>query len=409
MGIFKRAFWVLVLTEVLGASLLFASSGYDLKALYERALEKDVSLEIQKSVYIQSQEKSENARSAFHPQIKASLTKGWSEVGSQNKLFPELSAEQILFAGGRKYKLLKESLNLEESRKLELSAAKRDLFITISDLYFDILSLQREHTHVRELLKIFDKRISELKSRVKIGKSRRAELVAVQTQQRIANSEEFTLKTSLSQKRELLAQITEVPANVPLQEKFKTKFSLPQGFDLANREDLQALEAKSAAAKERIESERSTYWPQLLATGTYYPNGSSQNDENNWQLALKAEWKLWDGLETSSRVGEKIQERAQSELKTQLLRKQINSEYQNLSAIVKSAEEQLFLLEEGVKFADLNSRLQVEDYSRGVISTLDLLQSLDSLIDAQRRHDRKLAEVNKSYNELMSLSGELPL
>lgn len=400
----------LFLGSVFLLTLNFAfSAHFDLKSLYEKALENDLANKVQESYVAESKESVVNTRSALLPQVNVAVTKAWADVDRKKDLYPEISAEQKIFAGGRYYKLFQEAEHNGKSREYDLRAYKRDLFVSISNLYFDILALQRELNHVQQLLKIFDKRISELNSRVRIGKSRRAEFVAVQTQQRIANAEEFALQTNIKSKRLLLSQITDLPPGVELKEDFKTKFVVPKVLELDRRPDVQSLNEKSLAAQARVQAERSTFWPQLSASGTFYPNGNIQDDENKWQLALRAQWRLWDSFETSSRVGESIQERARAELQNQILRKQINSDYQNLLSIMAAAEQQLAALEEGVKFAELNNRLQVEDYSRGVISTLDVLQTLDALINAQRSHDRKLAEVNKSYYELLSISGDIPL
>ena len=184
------------------------------------------------------------------------------------------SASYTLFSGMRDYILLKASHASMEAGEMELAAAKRALFLDVVSAYLNLYRTQKENIILKNQIKVVKKRIDHLKWRVSVGRSRRSEVVAAETQ--LAQTEaEYTenlaSEQSCVQTLSFLTGIEDVHF-LPAEPAAVKAMTLGEYLKkVESREDILAAAKKADAAAYTAEAENRKAMPEVALSGNYYP------------------------------------------------------------------------------------------------------------------------------------------
>lgn len=407
----------LLLFSILMAQNAFS---YTVKESFEAARLNMESIKRADAVVNQSEELKTQARAAVLPTIAG--------VGSYTKIDPPdtsggrspflltrqysaaIRLTQPLLRGGSvsAYQLAKENILLSKFQK---DSTEINLYQLVLNSYYSLASAQMDVNNVDELLKFSRERVKEIRERTNIGRSRKGELVEAEAQLHIAESQYNQTLLNLKQAEENFEFYTKLkPAPIKLSGEVP-KVQQPLG-ELINkgrgRPDIMVRAQEIKVADHRVSIAKGGHYPQLDLTSNYYIDRTGVLETSEWDVGVAVVIPLYQGGGVDARVKEAVEGKRIAELnRSEAVRtaeRDINISYHNLEQI----QLQLKALKEALQKAEQVYRLNKKDYQYGIVTNLDVLQSLNVFMETKRSFDGLVAIGHLNYKNLEALTGVLP-
>jgi outer membrane protein len=398
---------------------LEASASLTLRNSFEAAKQNMESIKRAEALITQSKELKIQTRAALLPRLNA--------VGSYSKIerpraagtSPFLLTEQYsaairlvqpLFRGGTvsAYELSKDNILLTKFQK---EATEINLYQLIINAYYQLNIAQVDKKNVEELLKFSRERVNEIRERTNIGRSRKGELVEAQAQLLTAESQfQHTLMVLQEAEKNfefytgLKAQEIKLQSEIPKLKKTVSGYLIK----IKDRPDLLATKQETKMAERKISIAKGEHAPSVDLTSNYYLKRTGILESSDWDVGVAVVIPLYEGGATESSVREAAQDKRIAELRTNELQRvaerDVAISYQNIIQL----QEQLKYLKKALVKAEEAYRLNKKDYQHGLVTNLDVLQSLNLFIETKRSYSNLLSLMHLNYNNLEALVGVLP-
>ncbi len=396
-----------------------ARAALSLRDSFEDAKTNMETLKRADAVVSQSLEQKVRARAAVLP--------SFSGVGTYTRIDPPNAAgrspflltrqysaavrlSQPLLRGGTisAYQMAQDNILLARYQR---DATLINLYQLVINTYYSLASAQMDVKNVEELLSFSKERVKEIKERTSIGRSRRGELVEAQAQQHIAESERQQSLIALQEAEKNFEFYTGSPSqeivldkNVP-----ELQGSLEESVQkMRTRPDLLASLQATKVANRQIEIARGGHYPQLDLTSNYYFDRTGILASSTWDVGLAVVIPLFQGGSVQAQVREAVEGKRISELQNsetqRAAERDLRINYHNIQNIL----EQLKSLKEALKKAEEVYRLNKKDYGFGLVTNLDVLQSLNVYIETKRSYDGLVSLTHLSFKNLEALTGVVP-
>lgn len=299
----------------------------------------------------------------------------------------QVSLHQPLFAGLREYLAVRAAQARGEAAELSLRRARQLLYADVANAYVSVLSVSEEEAVRRAVAQLTDDRIKELRSREKLGRSRHSEVLAVEAQRAQIAAQ---LETALGRARQaqfslrFLTGAEEDLAPAPLAAPPAVE---PLSHWLAlcvKRPDVEAARLQGRAAQLSVDVYRRSRWPTLALDGNYYlrrPPGFT--DKVKWDALFTASLPLYNGGQISSQVKQAQARKRSAEQGLSLAERRAALETSSAHSAADSAVSIVAALERATAAAEANAKAQAEDYRLGLVTNLDVLGSLNALLDSR--------------------------
>ena len=322
---------------------------------------------------------------AFRPSfdINASQYKQQNSP-SQTKGF--VSGSYSLFNGMRDYIALKAASASTGVAQLELARARQELYLGVAQAYLNLHADQRQVFIRREQMDVTKKRITELQARVDIGRSRKSEVVAVQTQ--LAQDKSSYLDALATERVDQQALMFLTGLDTDLVPEL-----LPLGKDAGLETYLKAALLRPDIAARRKAVEVSGYlldiqdhnlWPSVGVSADYYViRHPMPNPTDHWDGIVAVNIPLYNGGAAQAQRQSAYAAKRSSELALQLAERQALTEVRSAFETFKYTVLQTASLEEALALATENERYQEEDYKLGLVTNLDVLSALNTVQQAR--------------------------
>ncbi len=391
----------------------------NLKEAFESARMNMESIKRSDAIVEQNLELKSRAESAIRPTI--------SGVGSYTKIDPPNAAGRSPFLLTRQYtygfrltqpilrggslaalEVAKENITL--SRYLK-GATEISLYQLVINSYYNLGLAKSDLKNVDELKNFSQERLKVISERSSIGRSRRGELVEAQAQLHIAESQLFEAKSKLHEAEKVFEFYTGLNPNEVNLDILPPKANV--GLDhylqkLASRPDILASGQQTKVAMKQIEIAKGSHYPQVDLTTNYYIERTGILATSEWDVGVAVIIPLYQGGGVQAAVRQATQEKRISELrKDEALRtaeREVTVSYQNLIQI----EEQLKSLKEALSKSEEAYKLNKKDYQFGLVTNLDVLQSMNMYIQTKRSVDMLTALGHINQKNLEALTGVLP-
>lgn len=383
-------FSFLIPTFVLSAPTL---PRYRLSDLFRETVRGSEQVRTKEEERAQILETKNQSYGALFPQI--------SGVGTYSTLFSnstpqrvlKLTGKQYIFKGGAEYAFINRTQRLLEASEAEVNGSRQAYFLELSNAYYDTLLRQSELAHSKTELNLYDDQISELRSRVKIGRTRSSELLSVEAARAGSEAQLRSAESNLVSSKIRLANLARIPTEFELAEEDPSSTAL-ESLDTylklsAQRPDLLAARKKRDAAAEDVSIQRAGHIPTLDLAGNYYLKREGYGNNNSkWDAILTLTLPIYAGGTTQATVRQYASILKTTEIETGRLERtaenDIRSLYQNLIA----SEAQLKSFHAAVDLANKSYDQTRKDYRFGLTTNLDLLNSLKTLTTAKRNLDQ---------------------
>jgi outer membrane protein TolC len=395
-------------------------AGITLEQSYKLAVERSDSLRMQEeqiklaqakydevfgqvfpNLHVISSERLQNAPGQTNQNSNSgSTTPGTGNFSGRSRFQTYFSVTQPIFQGFRDWYTIEAFKKDLSSKGYDLTRRHQLLYQDVAEVFYQILMYHGDLVELGVTKKIENERIEELNRFVKLGRSREAEILAVQSDLAALESQTEQILGFLESSKELLSFLTGKPsATLKLIDDGSLTFNPVSLETLLSqsqaRPDLLSVQSSQASAQELVKAAKAERWPAFTLQGNAYPVDNPDSG-HNWDIMFKADLPIFEGGSISARIRQ--QEAAQRSAAYQLSETQrtIEREVRAAFSDFRSSQAQVKALDRLVAAAKLNYESQREDYKSGVVTNIDVLQAIKQMEDARiRLHDaRKTAQID---------------
>jgi len=313
----------------------------------------------------------------------------------------------------KEYQAISSQDLLKNQRTYNREALRLALRRDILKAYYTILHLEATLRIQKNLLKVLDARLSELKSRYRIGKSRRTELLAQEIQIAQISSAIGETERSLTVARNLLAFLIGVrelqeeitrPEIRPFPPSLKPIEAYLSSLDA--RPELLAQKAQVDLVRKNIEIARAGHFPLFGASANYYLLRNGFSKDIRWDIGVSAVLPLFSFGAVDDQIYIAESQARQAEILYHRLRRQLEQDLRNIYNNLEYGLKNLERYHQMQRKAEENYHLLSEDFSRGMAINLEVLDALYQLINAQLNYSINEINLEAYALELRLLTGE---
>ncbi|GAB4421130.1 MAG: hypothetical protein OHK0056_31900 [Bacteriovoracaceae bacterium] len=383
-----------------------------IKEAYELALKREPMIRAQ--LQIQSSNSRYDAiKGAALPQINLKAdysrlddTRVTSSTFSKDPHNVSLELTQSLFRGGREYAELRKGKIQIDSSEWESQKTQFDLLNELVKSFVEVQYYEEELKLRTEIQKLSQDRVNFLKERVRIGRSRKSELVSAEAQLASAESDLDEAKTLLLTSREQLSFLTgkEVGTKItPIPYQIKLKNIDHYLSKISSSPNLQFEKLKVELIKEDLNIAKSGHWPSLDLKGNYYLHRNGSNSQSDWAVTLSLTLPLFESGKTSSNIDQAAFTLSSAESSFRYINQQLERDVRTLYDSLFLSENQVQSFSKSVELNRQNYQIQLREYGLGLVNNLEVLQTLGQYNQSRSRLN---AERIKNYYRLLSLLGD---
>jgi len=413
--------WIAVLALCLGAGpTAAAEEALTLDEYFAQALVRSEVVATQSELILQAEERYRQAKSTLRPTLDGVASYTWLDKGARDTTanptrqpHARLTATQPLFRGFREFASMRQTQALIGAQGEDYRQARTQLFKDVAQNFYDVLALEQDLKNFDEQINLNLQREKELQDRVRIGRSRTGETLAVQTTISTLRAQVEQLQAQLAAAREAFAFLSGLPADTPLRD----SETLPASLDtletylarLELRPDVKAAQQRLPAAQDNISVARGARQPSLDLNANRYLERKGSLEGVDWDVQLALTIPLYSGGIRQSQVREAVSLSTQAELGASQVRRQAEQEIRSLHQSVVYDRSQLAALEKATEAARKNYEVQRRDYRLGLVTNLDVLQALTVFQDNQRALDRARYTAKLDYLRLEAAAVRRPV
>lgn len=318
---------------------------------------------------------------------------------------------QPLFQGFKSWGALAGAGSLKNQRKEEAVRTRQLLYLDVAHAFYDVLVQQKDIQITEEILRLYLERMKELSERETIGRSRTSELLTTKTKMKTLEAELASSRGALEKALHVLSFYTGAliaahelrEENVP-EESTRT---LEEYYrQAASRADVKAAWEAVKTAKQGIVVTQSALWPQISLEHNEYVKREGFQSGFDWDLILTMDVPLFRGGENAGKLIETVSRYKTAKFSHSLALREAQLEIKEAYEDWHSAIRHLEALKAAVKISEENFAAQKEEYSRNLVSNLDVLEALESLHDLRRETNRAHYEFKGNYWRLAVATGE---
>jgi outer membrane protein len=393
----------------LAAALLAVSnapaSAADAKSLtldeaYSAALTRSEEIAEKGQTYAQVAAQIDEIWSEVKPRLNRNANHVWQDTPGPGVNFPlpanqhtvAVNGPQPIFAGLRDFLAVRATKVQSESAELALKRAKQLLYQDVAAAYLNLLQNHRQISTLEAQVKLTDDRVKELRNFVDIGRSRKSEILAAQSQlaQNQADLEAARGSERLSQ--ETLQFLTGLTAELAPQEiatPAEAEDEKPFLDRSQTRPDVEAARKDFEYADLYVTIQGRQYLPSVFLDGNYYlrrPNNFSKNV--HWDATLSGVLPIYYGGQIGAQVREAKAVRGFKEAALSLASRQAELDVRSAHSDLVSDLSVVKALQNAMTLAEANAKAQAEDYRHGLVTNIDVLASLTTVQNTRLRLDQ---------------------
>jgi len=389
-----------------------------LEEAYVAALKQSETVATQTELLRQVEERYRQSVGSILPSVSAigsfttqdsNASLGYATSAQQSTV--RINAAQPLFRGFREFAGLRYAGRLVRAQTEARRQAELLLFLDVAQNFYALRSLETDLTNLNSEIALYERRITDLRERMRIGRSRQTEVLTTESAMLALRSQARAVRGQIRAAREVFAFLTGLPATRILKENpLNPATSRPADAYLGRieaRPDIRTELERVAAAEEGVSIATGAHWPSVDLNGNWYllRNGTANNAA--WDLQLLATLPLYAGGVLQSKVREAQSVRAQEDLALARARRAAREEVASLHATLEADIAQVAELARAAEVSERNYVETTRDYRLGLNNNLDVLQALTAYQESHRSLDRARYSARMDRTRLEAAIGEL--
>ena len=394
----------------------------DLAQCYGWAQEQSENLHMQQEQIHQLEQQFRTALAGALPSLSFNASDKWLDPkgaasagasGTTPQPQVNFSLSQPLFSGLREYAAMAASKHLGQAAELQLKHAHTSLYQDLANAFYLILNLEGQLANILAAENLSESRIKELRQWVDLGKSRHSEVVLVESQEAAYEAQAAALRGQIDVARDLLSFLTGKDMS---EAKLADRLERVRGLDpeetvltrAQTRYDVQALHKQLESQEDQVRIAKGAWAPTVSFLGDYYLKRMPSLDPIKWDAGVTASLPLFAGGGHLAAVRQAKSQASQAQYNFELglrqARSQIHSTYNTLRASVSQAAAS----EKAYGKANESYTLQQKEYRLGLVSNLDVLTAINSLLSAKLTFDQIVVQSKLNLLQLKAATEELP-
>ncbi|WP_372654642.1 TolC family protein [Halobacteriovorax sp.] len=319
-----------------------------------------------------------------------------------------LSFNQDLFQGGAEFSIYKLSKIIPKKALAAKEQKVAEYFALFSSYYFQLSSSIEEKREVSKLLDNLEKRVRLVRQRTKIGRDRKADLLALESQYDRLKADLFDTESKLEEARKNFLNFSGLESAGDFKNKINPfELSLEDNVDLGNRPELKSLELEYESSLEKSKIAKSDYMPQISLGSNYYLD-KYYGGSDNWDVSLNLTLNIFDFGKTSSSVNTQNVQALIDKTRLQYNRVNSNREWSNFVKVFNNKKSQLSSLKRSLTQIRKSYVEQVKDLDKGLVAQIDVIRSLDDVINLEKLYIKAALELKSLYYQSKAYLGEYP-
>lgn len=406
----KQFFSVLILFLFCNSLTLASTS---LNDAFKSALAKNETVQIAKSKTKQLQEKIDQSEANFLP--KLNLLGNYTRLGlpevsrnpSNDKAshYLKLNATHPLFRGFKDVATLQSAEFDKLSQQEQETYTRLNLFASVAQSYYSILAYEDDLKNLSEQANLLENRVKELSERVRLGKSRKADLLSAQAQLASTKANIEYTKAQLQITRESFATLSGLSTETAL-DSSSQNFSQAKSLEtyltrIEVRPDILSLKRQIESTQELNKAAKGSRLPSLDLAGNYYLDRSGTPKPSSWDVGVTLSLPLYEGGVISSQVREALEKQNEKSLLLDQARKNAEKEIKIYFETFDANQKQLGALDDSIKSSFAAYQEHLKDYRFGMSTLLDVLQAQNNYLDAKKSFDRLRAQTHLAWAQLL--------
>ncbi len=412
----KNGTFFLFLFCLLGST----ASAATLKEAYQSAIAKNETMGIRRAEVVQSEERLSQGWAAVLPQVNFLANYLRQDRGSgavsaftrEDQGTARFNLTQPLFRGfGDWWELKSRRAQIRAQEQTERQS-RLDLMAGVADAYYNVLLAEADAKVLDDQLALTDKRVDELKGRVKIGRSRRGELLSAEAQKASVLAQREQARLAITSARQTFSNLTRLAAETPLTDIATGDHAAASQLDdkgindaIESRPDVIAARERVTSAEESIPVVSSQHFPSLDLGANYYLKRTGILETSKWDIGLNLSIPLFRGGGIVAQTREAAERSKATTLALSQLREEARRQITTWHATYVQNIAQLKAFDEALKLSEANYQEQTKDFRNGLVNNLEVLTALNTLQDVRRNRYRLHYQTEIARYRLMAAVG----
>ena len=309
----------------------------------------------------------------------------FNQPGQQQNYSSRIQGELSLFEGGSRWYDRRAALDIHDSVRSELLAARNFLVSKVTEIYYQWLQ-------ALDFIGVAEETLEAAKTDVRLAEARRRAEVALRSEVMRLKAREAEVQGELVSARagarrlqagleRLLARSIR-PEEIP-KEIQTTPFTLSEDIDkkpdvlvtraLDSRPELAAVRSLIQAARKRVRSAEGGLWPKLDTRASYQWDSENLSEgEDSWIFAIRFSWPIFEGGLTLSKIREARIRLKELESRGEQVALDVALEVNQASLALQEAVEKIKVAEERRIYAQ-EALEEVRQQYRHQVATVDSL------------------------------------
>jgi len=407
----KRRFGILGLW-LAGSLAVGAAEPWTLERALEYALAHNPDARIAQQRIATAQAGLEQANSAFWPRLQAQS--GYTRTDNPMMVFGDILAQHAynyssppnfnslpgvddfnargivtvpLYTGGRTVAGRQAAKANTEAAKQDSAAVRNELGFEVSQTFYTVLKTRQFIQAAEAAVNSFESNLVIAQKRLDGGTLLKSDVLDIEV--RLAQSREDLVRArnanTLAERalRNLLG-IEEGEFTVA---DTAAAVRAPDSNDFSQRPELAAAQERERAAQAQVRGTKSGYLPRVNAFGSLDNDYGTVTggDGRSYTAGISAQWDLWDGFSTRSKVREAMANLESTREEQRKLRLALDLEVEQAQLDLKTANERLVVTNTTVAQASESTELTHARFEQGLALSTQLIDAETALVSARVR------------------------
>lgn len=385
---------------------------------YKLALKRSETVAIQQEIVNEAEGRFQQYLNKIMPQTSFEASKKIEDGNSSSSGDFEFTEtkfvfNQVIFSGFRELARISASRSEKGQRAYEKVRAEQLLLTDVANAFYFFLTYQEDMETLTVIRDALLERITDLKKREEVGRSRLSEVVGAQARLSRLEAELESVRSDSEVARQLLEFLIGQPVSATVDAPHNNA-DVDSGVDAyigkaGNRPDVLAAKEALKAAGKMLHIAKASFSPSLNAEGNYYLDKEDASESTDWDATFKVSVPIGSAGENFGKVKEaKAKYRGAEYLVSANERKAVldikNAHTQYFASLRKAAA-----LKKALEESEENYKLQKEDYRLSLVNNLTVLQALEDLQNVRREYIAAKNNVEKTYWDFKVAIGEVAL
>jgi outer membrane protein TolC len=292
-----------------------------------------------------------------------------------------------LYAGGRNVAGRQAAKANTEGAKQESAAIRNALGFEVSRAFHTVLKTRQFIQAAEAAANSFETHLAVAKKRLDGGTLLKSDVLDIEVRLAQAREDFVRARNANTLAERALRNLLGIEEGDFIVADAAPVVSAPNSGDFAQRPELAAGRERESAAQAQVHGSKSGYQPRISAFGSLdYDYGLvTGGDGKSYTAGVMAQWDLWDGFSTRSKVREAKANLESAREEQRKLRLALAFEVEQARLDLKAANERLVVTEKTIEQATESAKLTRGRFEQGLALTTQLIDSETALVAARVR------------------------